>query len=72
MHNREITCLDILNSESLRCFHILNGIRLHATTSQRPTEPDRPIRTGNVADIISVYILVMENDDRAVIAAALR
>lgn len=72
MHNREIMCLDILNSYSLRCFHILNGIILHTTTSQRLSEPDRPTHTGNVADIISVYILVMENDDRAMVAAALR
>lgn len=35
---------------------------LHATTSQWLTEPDPPVDSGNVADIISVYILVMEND----------
>lgn len=58
-------CLDILNSYSLRCFHSLNGIILHAATLQWLTEPDPPVDTGNVADIISVYILVMENDDRA-------
>lgn len=58
-------CLDILNSSSLRCFHSLNGIILHATTLQWLTEPDPPVCTGNVADIISVYVLVMENDDRA-------
>lgn len=58
-------CLDILNSSSLRCFHSLNGIILHATTLQWLTEPDPPVGTGNVADIISVYVLVMENDDRA-------
>lgn len=66
-------CLDILDSKSLRCFHSLNGIILHATTLQWLTEPDPPVDTGNVADIISVYILVMENDDRAKkkVAAAL-
>lgn len=58
-------CLDILNSYSLRCFHSLNEIILHAPALQWLTEPDPPVDTGNVADIISVYILVMENDDRA-------
>lgn len=58
-------CLDILNGSSLRCFHSLNGIILHATTLQWLTEPDPPVDTGNVADIISVYVRVMENDDRA-------
>lgn len=47
-------CLDIFNSSPLRCFHSLNGIIQHATTSQWLTEPDPPVDTGNVADIISV------------------
>lgn len=38
---------------------------LHATTLQWLTEPDPPVDTGDVADIISVYVVVMENDDRA-------
>ena len=58
-------CLDILNSSSLICFHSLNRIIQHATTLQWLTEPDPPVGTGNVADIISVYILVVENDNRA-------
>lgn len=53
-------CLDILNSLSLRCFHSLNGIILHATTLQWLTEPDPPVDIGNVGDVISVYILLME------------
>lgn len=47
-------CLDILTNLSLRCFHSLNGITQHATTLQWLTEPDPPVDTGNVADIISV------------------
>lgn len=38
---------------------------LHATTLQWLTEPDPPVDTGDVADIISVYVVVMENDDSA-------
>lgn len=34
-------------------------------TLQWLTEPDPPVDVGNVGDIISVYILVMENDDKA-------
>lgn len=41
------------------------GIILRATTSQPLTELDPPADTGNVADMIFVYILVMENGDRA-------
>lgn len=53
-NNREITCLDIFNSSSLRCFHSRNGITQHATTLQWLSEPDPPVDTGNEVDIISV------------------
>lgn len=44
----------------MRCFHSLNRTKLYATTSQWLTEPDPSIDFGNVGDIISVYISVME------------